>query len=287
VKRLVASVVVGGAVVSALVCCGAADLAETCPVGPNVRGHENVEWSIGYGYHLTDEKKDLPRVLLVGDSICNGYQGFVQKFLAGRVNVSFWVSSYCVTSPGYLKLLDFYLSEAKYDVVHFNNGLHTPRKTSPEVWGQALEAALKLVRARQPQAKVVWTTSTPLKDAERTKYVRELNAAAATVVARLGGIATDDLFALLDPLDREKNWADMFHHREPVRMAAGRQVAASVFRALGIEDDTLSSAPLTVSPDVQEGRGTSRLRCTSPTTSSSSAKALEQLAEVEATTPRY
>ena len=27
------------------------------------RGHENIEWSIGYAYHLADDKRDLPRVL--------------------------------------------------------------------------------------------------------------------------------------------------------------------------------------------------------------------------------
>ena len=25
-----------------------------CPVSENVRGRENVEWSVGYSYHLTD-----------------------------------------------------------------------------------------------------------------------------------------------------------------------------------------------------------------------------------------
>jgi hypothetical protein len=97
----------------------------SCPVSENLRGHENIEWSIGYAFNLTDpKKKELPRVLLVGDSICNGFQGEVKKLLEGKMNVSYWVSSYCVTSPRYLKLLAFYLDEAKYDVIHFNNGLH-------------------------------------------------------------------------------------------------------------------------------------------------------------------
>ena len=100
-------------------------IAELYPVAENVRGHENIEWSISYAYHFTDAKKDLPRVLLVGDSICQGYQGKVCGKLDGKVNVTYWASSYCVTSPGYLRLLAFYLDEAKYDVIHFNNGLHS------------------------------------------------------------------------------------------------------------------------------------------------------------------
>ena len=67
---------------------------EKCPVFENVRGHENVEWQIAYAFHLTDEKSNLPRVLLVGDSICNGYQGEVRRLLDGKMNVSYWISSY-------------------------------------------------------------------------------------------------------------------------------------------------------------------------------------------------
>ena len=198
-----------------------------CPVSANMRGHENTEWSIYYGYHLTDQNRHLPRVLLVGDSICNGYQRGVAQILEGKMNVSYWVSSYCVTSPGYLKRLELCLDEAKYDVVHFNNGLHS-LGTPTDDWAKGLEAALRLIREKQPSARIVWTTSTPLKDAKRTEKARALNAAAADVVKRLGGIATDDLFALLDPLDREQNWSDTYHHKAPVCKKEAEQVAASV-----------------------------------------------------------
>ena len=203
------------------------EIAEKYPVAENVRGHENTEWSISYAYHLTDAKKNLPRVLLVGDSICQGYQGKVAAKLDGKANVTYWASSYCVTSPGYLRLLAFYLDEAKYDVIHFNNGLHS-LGTPTDDWAKGLEAALKLIREKQPSARIIWTTSTPLKDAKRTEKARTLNAAAADVVKRLGGIGTDDLFALLDPLDREQNWSDTYHHKAPVRKKEAEEVAASV-----------------------------------------------------------
>ena len=60
------------------------------PVSANVKGRENTEWSQAYAFHLTDGQKDLPRVFIVGDSISGLYQDFVQKGLAGRVNVSYW-----------------------------------------------------------------------------------------------------------------------------------------------------------------------------------------------------
>ena len=67
-----------------------------CPVSENLRGHENTDWSISYGYDLTDKSRNLPRVFLVGDSICNAYQRDVARVLSGKMNVTYWVSSYCV-----------------------------------------------------------------------------------------------------------------------------------------------------------------------------------------------
>jgi len=202
-----------------------------CPVGENVRGHENTEWSIAYAFHLIDDKKDLPRVLLVGDSICSGYQEGVRDMAEGKFNVSYWISSYCLTSPEYLRLLAFHLDAAKYDVVHFNNGLHS-LKTDTASWAKALKEALALIRAKQPQAKIVWVTSTPLKDAKRTAKAKELNAAAVPVVESFGDMATNDLFALLDPLDRETNWSDVYHHKPTLRKMEAARVFASVSAAL-------------------------------------------------------
>ena len=203
---------------------------EKCPVFENVRGHENVEWQIAYAFHLTDGKKNLPRVLLVGDSICNGYQGEVCRLLNGKMNVSYWISSYCVTSPNYMKFLSLYLDEAKYDVVHFNNGLHS-LQTPTEAYAKCVRSAMELIRSKQPQAKIVWCSSTPLKDADKTAKVKELNEAAAKVVAEIGGIATDDRFALLDPLDREANWRDVFHHKKEACKMEAKQVADAVLGA--------------------------------------------------------
>ena len=204
---------------------------EKCPVSTNVRGHENIEWSIAYAYGLADETSGLPRVLLVGDSICNGYQEGVRERLKGKMNVSYWISSYCVTSQAYLPLLSVYLDEATFDIVHFNNGLHSLETPTP-AYEAGLRKALALIRGRQPEAKIVWCSSTPLKDDVKTAKCRELNAAAARVVSEFGGIATDDLFALCDPLDREWHWSDVFHFNPEAKAMQADQVAASVLSAL-------------------------------------------------------
>jgi alpha-L-fucosidase len=78
----------------------------------------------------------------------------------------------------------------------------------------------------------VWVTSTPFADPVKTEKCRELNEAGRSVVERLGGIATDDLFALLDPLDRAANWSDTYHHKpEAVRLEAGQVARAALAAA--------------------------------------------------------
>ncbi len=200
------------------------------PADRFARGHENTEWSISYGFHLTDGNKSLPRVLLVGDSICNGYQGEVAKNLDGRVNVSYWVSSHCLTSPGYMRLLEFHLDEAQYDVIHFNNGLHS-LATPTEAWAKSLRDAFALIRRKQPGAKLIWASSTPVRIEKSVGKVRELNAAAAPVAAEFG-CRTNDLHAFADPYDRETHWSDAYHHQRPLREAMARRVADVVLDSL-------------------------------------------------------
>lgn len=218
----------------------AAETDEPCPVNVNVRGHENVEWSIGYAFHLTDRYKDLPRVLLVGDSICNGFQSEVCKQLEGRAVISYWVSSYCVTSPGYLRLLAFYLDEAKYDVIHFNNGCHS-FATRSDVWQAGLRAALKLIREKQPQAKIIWATTTPNRNGAKNREVLRLNAAAAQIVSEHGAIVVNDLYAAMDRLDathsQTEYWRDDYHFTPMAIRVQAERVAEACSKVLGPHGD--------------------------------------------------
>lgn len=193
------------------------------------RQREGTEWTVAYAYNANSHQ--LPRVLLIGDSICNGYQPLVCKELAGTAYVAFWASSKCVTDPSYLRQLSFFLDEYDYAVIHFNNGLHS-LVTDPRDWETCLRAAVKLLKAKARGAKLIWCSSTPLKDSARTAKARELNAIAARVMAD-EGIPTDDLFALLDPLDRETHWGDTYHFRDEAKSIQAKAVATAVRAALG------------------------------------------------------
>ena len=154
---------------------------------------EATEWIVSYAYNANDTK--LPRVLLVGDSICNGYNKEVCQELAGTAYVTFFATSKCVCDKSYLRSLALFLDEADYAVVHFNNGLHS-LSSDRQDWETCLRAAVKLIKDKGKGAKLVWASSTPLKDPALTAKAKELNAIAARVMAE-EGVPTDDLLSLI------------------------------------------------------------------------------------------
>jgi len=199
---------------------------------------ESTEWIVSYAYNANDTK--LPRVLLVGDSICNGYSGDVCKELAGTADVTFFATSKCVCDKSYLRALAFFLDEGNYAVVHFNNGLHS-LSSDRQDWETCLRACIKLIKEKGKGAKIYWATSTPLKDPALTAKAKELNAIAARVMAE-EGVPTDDLFALMDPLDRETNWSDTFHFKGEAKKLQAKAVGDCVRKALGAGKATEAAA---------------------------------------------
>src|SRR5438309_134160 len=66
----------------------------------------------------------LPRVLLVGDSITRGYGPAVERNLKGKAYVARLATSKSVGDPGLLAEVSLVLGQYRFDLVHFNNGLH-------------------------------------------------------------------------------------------------------------------------------------------------------------------
>src|SRR5205085_7354883 len=65
----------------------------------------------------------LPRVMLIGDSISMGYTVPVRELLAGKANVHRVPGNAFSTREG-LADLSRWLGSEKWDVIHFNWGLH-------------------------------------------------------------------------------------------------------------------------------------------------------------------
>lgn len=156
----------------------------------------------------------LPRVLLIGDSISMGYALDVRAKLAGQANVHRPAENCGDTARG-VASLDKWLGTGKWDVIHFNFGLHDLKyldaagQLAPPDKGRQVqtlagyEANLRKIVARLKQtgAKLIFATTTPVPggttgrvedDAVRYNEV-------AVRVMREQGVAINDLHAFVKP----------------------------------------------------------------------------------------
>jgi len=165
-----------------------------------------------------DAAAKLPRVLIIGDSISHGYTPFVKAMLTNKVTIVHASGNNAATVTA-LKRVDQWLGKEKWDVIHFNWGLHDMKYIDPATsetdmaklvavekgkqWVpvEQYEPNLKALvqRLKQSGAKLVWCTTTPVPEGavgripgEEVKY----NAAALRVM-QAEGIPVDDLCAVV------------------------------------------------------------------------------------------
>lgn len=194
------------------------------------RVRESIEWSTTYSYNAPDRVS--PRVLLIGDSICNGYQSEVRARLADSANVTFWATSKCVTDPDYFRELDFILDGSRFDLISFNNRLHSLVTDTGE-WEEAYRGAVRFILAKKPDAKLSLTLCTSLNDTGKTRRARELNDIAMKIASELG-LPVIDLFTPTDSLDKDAEMTDIYHFGEKERAAQPDIIASHIRERLGL-----------------------------------------------------
>ena len=149
-------------------------------------------------WDFVDDDPALPRVLLIGDSVSRGYTLAVRKALAGKANVHRAPANCGPTSSG-LKNIDVWLGDGKWDLIHFNFGIHD-RNTPIADYTQRLDQLIQ--RMQKTGATLVWASTTPIPDSPAKKQtaasIVERNKAAAELM-RQHGVATNDLFNAVTP----------------------------------------------------------------------------------------
>ena len=143
--------------------------------------------------HPIQDVPGLPRVLLIGDSISIGYTLPVRERLAGKANVHRIPENGGPTTNG-LARLDAWLGTQRWDVIHFNWGLHDLKlmgdgqhQVSLPDYERNLDQLVQ--RLKQTGARLVWASTTPvpegkLKTPRRPEDVPSYNAAARKVMER-------------------------------------------------------------------------------------------------------
>jgi hypothetical protein len=162
---------------------------------------ESIEWCDVWISH--ESETNLPRVLLIGDSIARDYYPEVEKRLSGKAFVARLSTSRFVGDPVFLKEIELVLDENEFAVIHFNNGMHGWQHSETE-YQKAFPEFLKTIQAHAPKAKLIWASTTPLRDGKSVtndagaEYSNERIAARnaiAEAIVTAQNIPTDDLNA--------------------------------------------------------------------------------------------
>jgi acyl-CoA thioesterase-1 len=206
---------------------------------------------------LDDPK--LPRVLIIGDSVSVAYTLDVRKNLAGVANVHRIAANggSTGTALGEYGLIRWLKPGEKWDVIHFNEGLHdlsyrfpddrdkndkgeyaSPTNGGrPNVSLEQYEKNLRLIAARLKQtgAKLIFASTTPVPESAAAKYVKDselpYNAVAKKVMAE-EGVTWNDLWAAVKPRQAELQGKRDVHFMTSGSAVLAKQVAEAIAREL-------------------------------------------------------
>jgi hypothetical protein len=188
----------------------------------------------------------MPRVLLIGDSISIGYTVPVQEALKGKANVHRPATNCGPTSRG-VQSIDEWLGDGKWDVIHFNFGLHDVRyfengqpadagKGQRQVSDSDYEKNLEqlVTRMKKTGAKLIFATTTPVPEgsAGRVKGEEVKYNEIALRVMQKHGVTIDDLYAIALPRLAEIQLPANVHFKPEGSKQLAGQVAASISKAL-------------------------------------------------------
>ena len=197
--------------------------------------------------------KDLPKALLIGDSISIGYTPHVVVALKGKVEVIHHRGNAQHTGTG-LKMLDRWVGKTQWDVIHFNWGLwdlcyrHPQSKpqgrrdkkrgtlTTPlEQYEKNLDQLAS--RLKKTKAKLIWAHTSTVPEGEDGRKVGDddkYNEVAARVMKK-HGIRINDLNSLTDdfPTELFVKPGDV-HYKSEGSKKIGQAVAKEISQALSL-----------------------------------------------------
>lgn len=192
----------------------------------------------------------LPRVLLIGDSISMGYTIPVRDLLKGKANVHRIPTNGGPTTNG-VKNLTAWLGSSKWDVIHFNWGLHDlkyvqedpSKRADPKAPGSHLQVSLAdyeknlttlVAQLKATGAKLIWCSTTPVPEGSDGRIAgdeKKYNEAAARVV-QAADIPTDDLCAHANARLKDVQLPANVHYSPDGYKYLAEKVAAEIGKAL-------------------------------------------------------
>ncbi len=194
-----------------------------------------------FGFANTDQIRgdELPKVLLIGDSIMQGYFSSVQSHLAGKM-AAYQPDPGSGQTREALWKSDSWVVQQDWDVIHFNWGLHDVYTMSagttpgvPSVLIDEYEDNLNILvpKLLATGAELVWCSTTPSYDSEpafRESDILAYNAVAKTIMDSYGIPINDlhDYAATLQPAYQQST--GNIHFSAAGSALLGEQVANAV-----------------------------------------------------------
>jgi hypothetical protein len=209
-------------------------LANAQPPSVPPAARESIEWCDIWISHANET--NLPRVLLIGDSITRAYYSKVEKHLEGKAYVARLATSRFISDPVLLQEITVVLDNTKFDVIHFNNGMHGWHHSEKE-YRAAFPQFLSTIKAHAPGAKLIWASTTTLKvsqPSDEQKQASDERIAARNAIAlefiKPQDIDVDDLNMLTR--EHPEYHSDNVHFNEEGIDLQAAQVAAHIRKLL-------------------------------------------------------
>lgn len=202
---------------------------------------------------LVPETPGLARVLIIGDSISIGYAGAVSELLRNKANVYRIIGNGSSTTNGLAKLSSW-LDDGKWDVIHFNFGLHDAQyrmggkrqQVTPAEYEANLRAMVRQLQATG--ARLIWATTTPAPEGELGQDRKFADVTIynniALKIMRENHIAVNDLYAAVLPAVIDYRKPKDVHFNSAGYQFLAERVAASIAAQLPQRDlqNTATSA---------------------------------------------
>lgn len=199
-----------------------------------------------------DTKKSLPKVLILGDSISIGYFPFVKELLADQAEVTRPFKENgnpenCQGTTNGIANIDRWIGDTKWDIIHFNFGLHDIKHIHPETGKNSNELEdprqaepkqykknLKLIteKLKTTGAKLVFATTTPYPenvggplraygDAEKYNKI-------ALKIMHKNNVQVNDLFGFVLPRMSELQRPNNVHFTDEGSKELAEQVSKTI-----------------------------------------------------------
>ena len=183
---------------------------------------------------------ELPRVLLIGNSICGGYNKHVIKLLEGKANVDIWTTGANLAKEKLGSMQCEILEHGHNDIIHFSIGLHGLRDRIPqENYAPLLRKYINVFHNFSIKSELIWASITPVRvkgtnqldnTPGRNSMVVERNAIAAKIMGQLG-IAVNDLYSLANN-NLELGSDDGIHWKQEMYILMANQISEIITKKL-------------------------------------------------------